>query len=159
MFVGTTSFYMVGIREDQRPLDSSNTANDIEEDDNDDDSGAVSGNPTSSLLVVTLAAQSCMPLKHDKCLILILIFIKIESGYPQDLKKLTAHIWQLKLPLAFHQSLFCKEAPPGPPSLYVSTLGVARYIASQLYLETPSLICNCKSNIMIKHNTQILARG
>ena len=34
----------------------------------------------------------------------------------------------------------CKEAPPGPPSLYIFTLGVARYIASQLYPETPSLI-------------------
>ena len=33
----------------------------------------------------------------------------------------------------------CKEAPPGPPSLYIFTWGVARYIASQLYPETLSL--------------------
>jgi len=33
----------------------------------------------------------------------------------------------------------CKEAPPGPPSLYIFTSGVARYIASQLYPETLSL--------------------
>ena len=65
MLVGTMLSYMAGIREDQRPLNSSNTANNIEEDDNDNDGGAVLGDPTSSLFVVTLAAKSHMPLNHD----------------------------------------------------------------------------------------------
>ena len=37
-----------------------------------------------------------------------------------------------------HKHTGCKEAP-GPPSLYIFTSGVARYIASQLHPETLSL--------------------
>jgi len=36
----------------------------------------------------------------------------------------------------------CKKAPPGPPSLYIFTSGVAGYITSQLYPEPQALICN-----------------
>jgi hypothetical protein len=67
MLVGTTSSYMAGFREDQRPLDSSNTA-DIEDDEDEDDGGAASGDPTDSLFVVNLAAKRRMFLNPDQSL-------------------------------------------------------------------------------------------
>jgi len=111
MLIGMSSSYMAGIWEDQRPFDSSNTADDIEEDKDDDDGGAVPGDPTTSLFVVNLTAKSCMSFNIDQCLILILIFIKVESSYPQDLKKLTAHILHPQFPLTFCQFLFTLDHP------------------------------------------------
>jgi hypothetical protein len=67
MLVDTTSSYMAGFREDQRPLDASNTA-DIEDDEDRDDGGAASGNPTNSLFVVNLTAKCCMFLNLDQLL-------------------------------------------------------------------------------------------